>query len=185
MMDVERRLAAVERRLASIIAVGRISRPDAGTGRATVVIEAPEGDVATHDLPVLYPRTHTERDQWTHRAGEHVVCVFLPTGTEAGFVIGAYYAGTAPPSEDAADRIIHGGRVHVHADTRAVIASDDVRLGGADAAQALVRGDAWAAWVTEILLGHTHPTPAGGSSPSLELTTNPPTGYLSTTVRTR
>lgn len=186
--ELIQRIEDLERRLGNTIRVGRVSRADAATGRIQVIFDDPGdgGEVTTHTLPVLYPRTRTQRDQWTHRPGESVVCVMIPVGQEDGFAIGAYYDGAnPPPSGDAADRIIHGDRVRVRGDSRVVVDSGDVRLGGADATEAVVLGDTWSSWVTSTLLTHTHPTPAGPSSPSAELAASPPTGHLSGIVRVK
>lgn len=124
--DLERRVADLERRLAQIVRVGRVSSAAAGAGTARVVFDDTEsGDTVTHDLPVLYPRTKSVQDAWTLTAGEQVVCVFLPCGEEAGFVLGAHYSTSeAPPANDPNLRVVAGAEVRVGS----VAASDPVAL---------------------------------------------------------
>ena len=180
MIDLESRIQALESQMVNLVRVCRVSSSESG-GRARVIIEdGSGGETVTGPLPVLYPRTHTERDAWTLRAGEHVVCVFLPYGRETGFILGAYYPGGSGPGETA-DRIVDGERL--------ILRSDDVRIGGVEAVERLVYGDTWAAWVDSVLRTHTHsympgPGPAVLTAPSGELAAPPP-AYLSSQARTR
>ena len=48
--------------------------------------------------------TFANRDYAMPDIGEDVICVFLPTGTEAGFILGSVYAGEITPPESTIDR---------------------------------------------------------------------------------
>lgn len=131
--ELIQRIEDLERRLDNTVRVGRVSRADAATGRIQVVFDDPGdgGEVTTHTLPVLYPRTQGERDQWTHRPGESIVCVMLPVGQEDGFAIGAYYdTRNPPPSGDAAARIVHGDDVRIRGDGRVTISGGEIVVDG-------------------------------------------------------
>ncbi len=94
--DLLRRIEALEAALASMIRVGRVVATD--PDRATVRVRMPDADgMVSYSLPVLFPKT--KRDLWYAMPdiGDHVVCVFLPFGLEAGFVLGAFYSASDEP----------------------------------------------------------------------------------------
>jgi len=80
-----------------MIRVGKVinTYPD----RATVRVELPDADdVISSELPVLYAKTHRDKNYFMPDIDEHVLCMFLPSGLEQGFVIGSFYsAGDAVP----------------------------------------------------------------------------------------
>ena len=146
-MDIERRLKALERKIDNIVRVGRVS--SVGSGTVRVIIEG-ESKIVTGNLPVMHARAGNHADYAMPEPGEQVVCVFLPIGNERGFVLGATYSQSDPvPTSDASQRVIAG---------------DELRLAVFDAAQSIVRGDAFRA----LFNTHTHMTGVGLSGPPQE-----------------
>lgn len=86
----------------NLIRVGRVSSVDPKTATARVVFEA-QG-VVSHELPVLQRQTLRNKDYWLPDVGEHVVCLFLPTGNAEGFVIGAIYSDEDLPPVSSQDK---------------------------------------------------------------------------------
>lgn len=115
--DLLRRVDELERQLASIVRVGRVSSASAAAGTARVTFDdddAPDGGIVTHDLPVLQQRTKGSRDYHVLQPDEQVLCLFLPAGGEQGFVLGCHYSDAdAPPLDDAAARVIAGGDIRI------------------------------------------------------------------------
>ena len=61
----------------------------------------------SYDLPVIQPNTLKNRDYRMPDIGEDAVCIFLPTGTSEGFIIGSIYAGdVTPPTGNADTRMV-------------------------------------------------------------------------------
>jgi len=91
MQEMEERLSNLEKILHRLIRVGVVTQvyPEKGTVRVEI---ADLDDVISYELPVLFRKTCKDKDYWMPDVGEHVVCVFLPTGAEQGFVIGAFYS---------------------------------------------------------------------------------------------
>ena len=100
--SMESRLDAVERRLAQAFRIGIVSRLYESRGAVRVVM--PDADcIESHILPVLARKTHLDKDYWLPDIGEQVLCVFLPTGQETGFVIGSPWSEPDPPPVASAD----------------------------------------------------------------------------------
>src|SRR5690606_27992491 len=95
MFDFEQRLAALESLVANLIRIGEITQVDpvAGTARVRFPDRA---NLESYDLPVLVRNTLKNKDQAWPDVGERALCVFLPTGVEAGFIVGSYYTQRAP-----------------------------------------------------------------------------------------
>lgn len=89
--------------LKSIIRIGEVSSVDAAKGTARVVFDDFDSTVS-YDLQVICRNTFANRDYAMPDVGEDVICVFLPTGTEAGFILGSVYAGEITPPESTIDR---------------------------------------------------------------------------------
>lgn len=75
-----------------LIRIGEVSSIDPAKGTARVVFDDDDGTVS-YDLPILQRNTLDTKDFNMVNVGEDVLCLFLPTGTEAGFIIGSFYAG--------------------------------------------------------------------------------------------
>lgn len=89
--------------LKSIIRIGEVSSVDAEKGTARVVFDDFDS-IVSYDLQVICRNTFANRDYAMPDIGEDVVCIFLPTGTEAGFILGSVYAGEITPPENTIDR---------------------------------------------------------------------------------
>lgn len=89
--------------LKSIIRIGEVSSVDAAKGTARVVFDDFDSTVS-FDLQVICRNTFANRDYAMPDVGEDVICIFLPTGTEAGFILGSVYAGEITPPENTINR---------------------------------------------------------------------------------
>ena len=89
-------------RLNDLIKVGEVSSIDPATGTARVVFDDEDGTVS-YDLPILQRNTYKTKDFHSVTVGEDVLCLFLPTGPEEGFILGSVYAGEVMPKESSGD----------------------------------------------------------------------------------
>lgn len=89
--------------LKSIIRIGEVSSVDAANGTARVVFDDFDS-VVSSDLQVICRNTFANHDYAMPDVGEDVICIFLPTGTEAGFILGSVYAGEITPPENTINR---------------------------------------------------------------------------------
>lgn len=78
--------------LKNIVRVGRISSINPSRCTARVLFDA-QG-IVSYDLQIIVPQTLKNKDYYLPDVGEHVVCLFLPTGNAEGFVLGAVYTDT-------------------------------------------------------------------------------------------
>jgi phage baseplate assembly protein gpV len=172
--DIRKRLAALESKVASIIRVGVVDTVDRTKCRVTVTFP---GGFKSAGLPVMVKQSVENRDFWMPAVDEQVLCVFLPTGTEAGFVLGSFYSDEDAIPEGAE---AEGMRVVEFADgarfefsteesklrilvgeLEVTLTPDLLQFGGEDGNQPFVRGTDLAAW----LKAHVHPTGVGPSGP--------------------
>ncbi len=79
-------------RLNDLIKIGEVSSisPDKMTAR---VVFADDDGLVSYDLPILQRNTYLTKDFNSVNVGEDVVCIFLPSGVEEGFILGSFYAG--------------------------------------------------------------------------------------------
>lgn len=96
MIDLENRMKQLEERLNSTVQVGTVTEVLGGAVRVDI------NGHATHELPVLFTRTQTDKFFAMPDVGEQVVCLFLPIGLEQGFVLGAIYSDEDLPPSDGA-----------------------------------------------------------------------------------
>lgn len=89
--------------LGSIIKIGEVSSVDAAKGMASVVFDDDDSIVVT-DLQVIHRNTFANRDYAMPDIGEDVICLFLPSGTVEGFILGSVYADEIEPPEDSIDK---------------------------------------------------------------------------------
>lgn len=95
MDEIFRRLARLEQKVNSLVRVGVVSSVDREKCRVRVAFS---GDFVSGWLPVLVKQTGLapdpggNRDYWMPDVKEQVTCIFLPTGAEAGFVLGSFYS---------------------------------------------------------------------------------------------
>lgn len=89
--------------LNTLIKIGEVSSVDYARGTARVVFDDDDG-LVSYDLPVLQHNTLHNKDYAMPDVGEDVVCVFLPSGGEEGFILGSIYAGEITPPESNGDK---------------------------------------------------------------------------------
>lgn len=137
--------------VANLIRVGEVTsiNPEAFTARVRFIDRE---NTESYDMQVLARGSLRDKNYHMPDIGENVLCLFLPTGVEAGFVIGAYYpsdVGRPASTEDvtctlfgdgtriqydrAANNLLvdasaSGGTVTVICSTATVQASDSVML---------------------------------------------------------
>jgi phage baseplate assembly protein V len=88
--------------LKNLIRIGRVSAVDPAKATARVVFEA--HDLVSYDLPILQRQTMKNKDYWLPDVGEHVICIFLPTGNAEGFILGAIYSKEDQPLVTSPDK---------------------------------------------------------------------------------
>lgn len=85
-------------RINDLIKIGEVSSINPSKCTARVVFADDDG-VVSYDLPVLQRNTFKSKDYHMPDVGEDVVCLFLPSGVEEGFIVGSFYAGEVNPPE--------------------------------------------------------------------------------------
>lgn len=90
-------------RLNDLIKVGEVSSINPEKGTARVVFDD-EDSTVSYDLPILQRNTLNTQDFHSVNVGEDVLCLFLPTGPEEGFILGSFYAGEIVPPESTQKR---------------------------------------------------------------------------------
>jgi phage baseplate assembly protein V len=88
--------------LNGLIKIGEVSSVDYAKCTARVVFDD-DDSIVSYDLPVLHTNSFRNKDHAMPDVGEDVVCLFLPSGEEEGFILGAIYAGEVQPAESSAD----------------------------------------------------------------------------------
>ena len=81
-----------------MIKIGEVSSVDYAKGTARVVFDDDDA-LVSYDLQVLQRNTLNNNDYAMPDVGEDVVCLFLASGSEAGFILGSVYAGDVLPPE--------------------------------------------------------------------------------------
>ncbi len=95
--ELTNKVAALEARLNQVIRPCQVVSVQDAAG--TVRVRLPDsGNMVSQPLPVLVRKSQDDKDYWLPDVGEQVLCVFLPTGLEEGFVLGSFYQKVdAPP----------------------------------------------------------------------------------------
>jgi phage baseplate assembly protein V len=193
----------LQKLLGEIIRVGLVSSVDTKAASARVTFPD-RRDLVSYDLPVLVRNTKKNKDYWLPDINEQVVCLFLPTGTEQGYILGGFYSKKTMPDVDSQDkrrtyyedgssveydRASHtltidvpadGGTVIVNAHTSVTVNSPKINLGEAGALEPSVLGDKLAEYILGELKpwldGHNHPsgTPFTGPAQSGSVGAFPP-----------
>ena len=89
----------------NLIRVGHISSVN-GDGTARVVFDDKDNMVSA-DLQLVYRKTLKDKEDWMLDVGEQVVCLFLPSGLNAGYILGAVYSkNDRPPVSNPDERVI-------------------------------------------------------------------------------
>ncbi len=87
--------------LAQCIRYGTVSARDPKFLRVQVrCADTVSGALVSDWLPVMVPCASGDCQYDLPDVGDHVLCLFLPHGREAGFVLGSFYPGSRPPVED-------------------------------------------------------------------------------------
>ncbi len=86
------------RQLSMMIRVGEVTATNPSAHKVSVTFDDDDGQTSG-ELPVLVPNTLENHDHAMPDVGEDVLCIFLPTGTEEGFVLGSFYAGNVQNPE--------------------------------------------------------------------------------------
>ena len=92
----------VQELLNGLIKIGEVSSINPSQGTARVLFDD-DDSIVSFDLQVLQRNTFKNRDYAMPDVGEDVLCLFLPTGTEEGFILGSVYAGEVSPGESTGD----------------------------------------------------------------------------------
>lgn len=147
----------MENVLKNLIRVGRVSAVDPASATARVVFEAQ--DLVSYDLPVLQRQTLRNKDYYLPDVGEHVVCIFLPTGNAEGFVLGAIYSDEDQPPVSSPDKRIvqfeDGTRIEYDRSTHALTINAVGPVHIVAAGNINVTGDVIADGIS--LKSHVHP----------------------------
>ena len=85
-----------------IMRIGEVSSVNPAACTARVVFDDEDGMVSA-DLPIVQRNTQDNSDYWLPDVGEDVVCLFNPSGSEDGFIIGSWYAGEITPPASSQD----------------------------------------------------------------------------------
>lgn len=89
----------------NMIKVGVIESFNEANATARVIFE--DIKVKSYDLPIIVKQSQNNKDYWIPDIGESVLCLFLPTGIESGFILGSYYnKKDRPPVTDQNKRTV-------------------------------------------------------------------------------
>jgi len=91
-----------DRQLSMVIRIGEVTATNPGAHKVSVTFDDDDGQTSG-ELPVIVPNTIDNHDHAMPDVGEDVLCIFLPTGTEEGFVLGSFYAGNVSDPESSQD----------------------------------------------------------------------------------
>ncbi len=91
-----------DRQLSMVIRIGEVTATNPGAHKVSVTFDDDDGQTSG-ELPVIVPNTIDNHDHAMPDVGEDVLCIFLPTGTEEGFVLGSFYAGNVQDPESSQD----------------------------------------------------------------------------------
>lgn len=91
-----------EKRL-SMLRIGEVTSIDPASCTCRVTFDDDDG-LTSFDLPVIQRNTLKNSDYHMPDIGEDVLCVFLASGTEEGFILGSWYAGEVTPPESSGDK---------------------------------------------------------------------------------
>lgn len=86
----------------AIAKIGEVSAVDPATCTARVVFDDDESLVSS-PLQIIQFNSLANKGYWLPDVGEDVVCLFMGTGVEEGFILGAVYAGDVKPPESNQD----------------------------------------------------------------------------------
>lgn len=91
----------MEHPITEILRVGIVVTKDPKNMRCKVLCsDTPTSPLITHWLPVLVTRAFEDTYYDLPDIGSKVLCIFLPNGMEAGFILGSYYPDDRSPCAD-------------------------------------------------------------------------------------
>ena len=89
----------------NMIKVGVVESFNQENATARVIFE--DINIKSYDLPIIVKQSQNNKDYWMPDIGESVLCLFLPTGIESGFILGSYYnKKDRPPVTDQNKRTV-------------------------------------------------------------------------------
>ncbi|MFO7597082.1 MAG: hypothetical protein R6W92_12165, partial [Desulfocurvibacter africanus] len=94
--DIDKRLRDLETLLANLVRVGEVTAVYPATATARVRFQEKQG-VVTAELHVPARTAHRNKDYAMPDVGEPVLCVFLPRGREAGFILCSFHTKSHTP----------------------------------------------------------------------------------------
>ena len=101
----EQRFLELESIVKNMVKVGIVESFNQENDTARVVFE--ESNLKSYNLPIMVKQTKDNKDYYVPDIGESVICLFLPTGIESGFILGSYYSKkTRPPVTDQNKRTV-------------------------------------------------------------------------------
>lgn len=92
----------IKESLNQLIKIGEVSSVDPARGTARVTFDD-DDSLVSYDLQVLQRNTYDNKDYAMPDVNEDVVCLFLPCGSEDGFILGSVYSGEITPPESDGD----------------------------------------------------------------------------------
>jgi phage baseplate assembly protein V len=87
----------------SMFRIGEVSSIDPASATARVVFDD-DNSLVSGALQVMQWNTWANKDFHMPDVGEDVLCLFLESGVEEGFILGAVYAGEVTPPESSGDK---------------------------------------------------------------------------------
>lgn len=84
--------AELKASISRLIRIGEVSSINPQKCTARVKFDDYDS-IVSYELPVLQRNTLQNKDYQMPDIGESVLCVFLPNGTAAGFIVGSFYGG--------------------------------------------------------------------------------------------
>lgn len=84
-----------------LIKIGEVTSTNPSAHTCQVTFD--DDGITSGDLQVVIPNSLQNHDHCMPDIGEDVICLFLPSGTEDGFVLGSVYAGDVKDPESSQD----------------------------------------------------------------------------------
>ncbi|MCW9548008.1 phage baseplate assembly protein V [Klebsiella oxytoca] len=114
--------------LLDLVRVGNVVSTN--NDRKSVRVQFPDLDnVVSHDLRMIFRRASKDQDSGgLPDIGDQVVCLYLPSGDETGFVLGSVYSEQdRPPADSGQSKVFHwtagGASVSLDRESGALVAS--------------------------------------------------------------
>lgn len=89
--------------LNNLIRIGKVSSVNYQKGTARVYFPDDDG-IVSYDLPVLHRNALKNKDYNMPDIDERVLCLFLSSGVETGFILGSIYTDIVPTPESTGDK---------------------------------------------------------------------------------